>query len=1708
MKKHKRMLSLLCAVVLAVTLMAPTALALQGPDVSVPDNYDLIYFVDCGAGAFPANIQTLLTEHHDTVKNAGTPDQAYDGTWGYTNAAGDLEVKNSGSDDIYQSIRNFKSGKNGQTLEYKFAGDAGEYRVFVGLYDIWHDSNGGSRKAAVSVNDGAAQSLTYGSEAHLLSFDATVADGNGLSVKVVPTNTAAGDEGDVLVSFIMVTKKAQGPEEPQKPEAPTAGTSIWGKGGENGKLDVVSTCTNPDAAHKGGNTVTEHKNFISVKYFTNFGEMRLNNGVWEVSAEFDAMDYLDEKFGAPHSAQNVSLTLEYVNNKWCVKTDGEKAVINLEGACALSGPEAPVLGENLEVWVQIYSGEYEPKRGSRIDGNTSTYGSSVTFGDVEKTGEQWTCDMTVVGYTKDSNLSDNCYLNKNMPKGYEVDPYELDRDGNAKKTVTLTYNQENGTWECPAIPLKHTSTGPASTSTVKYGVSFKIKNTTEAEGAPALPVDNPVHNGGFWVSLYVYAEETGYEEVYTQVYDGTQDYVQFSDPVEGAGILGTYATTATVNGNDVLAASGLEGYELADRKPIKENELVFDWDSMTWTAQTMTPYFDQPGSTIAKRGLAFKVRPVEGPEAPVLGENLEVWVQIYSGEYAPKGGFQIDDTSPYGSSVTFGDVEKTGEQWTCDMTVVGYTEDSSLSDNCYLNTNMPEGYEVDPYELDRDGNAKKTVTLTYNQENGTWECPAIPLKHTSTGPASTSTVKYGVSFKIKNTTEAEGAPALPVDNPVHNGGFWVSLYVYAEETGYEEVYTQVYDGTQDYVQFSDPVEGAGILGTYATTATVNGNDVLAASGLEGYELADRKPIKENELVFDWDSMTWTAQTMTPYFDQPDSTIAKRGLAFLVRPVEDPAPPLPVPGETLLYMQEDTWVDVTVTCTNENAVHKPANTKVLRRNTISKQYLKAVSQAQKDENGLWTCQVTLDGAAMLKDNLAMEHTAEDVVVTAVYNEAKGRWELPAEPLTFTGVCDQAGPEAPSKSNCTDFYITVYGYEPQVDETVKNISLSSFRWDVANGRVTITFSQPEKNDQGVWTCEATIQAEDWVEEVYQSKLSSHYRRDDTDPTTKTITMTFDQGKGKWVAESDGITYGYPGNPSTKNGVAFRLVKQYTVTYTPGRDLTGRIPEGENVFGGAYDKGAEVQLPQTTGFVTENGVFAGWKVTIKKYINDPDSVTYFYPLGTETMPMFGKDVELEAYWMDVELDVADLPYDENKGVGDYTFVDAANFVIDGDTITVLYRAQVQGKSQYPYALTCDGAQAVYDSQLTGAIDKYQTSKYVYFTVTYTAEEFQDLTHQTVTLGNGASAAAFVTVTVEHQVEEVAGVAPTCTQDGSKAYWHCTGCGKYFADEACTQEIQDIDTWKVIPAIGHDYGEPVFRWSDDGKTCTATFTCGNDASHVEVLNAQVTSAVKTAPTCTEMGVTTYTAQVTFRDETYTNTLELTDIPATGHAYGEPTFQWSADGKTCTVTFTCGNDAAHVETLTAEITSAVKTAPTCTEKGVTVYTAKVTFEGKDYTATLELTDIPATGHAYGEPAFQWSADGKTCTVTFTCGNDETHVETLTAEITSAVKTAPTCTEKGVTVYTAKVTFGGKDYTATLELTDIPAAGHNYEDGVCTVCGEKDPDYVEPTEPTTEPTKPATDPDGPDQTGDTTPAALLMSLLLISAACLTAVIAKSRKIRF
>lgn len=115
--------------------------------------------------------------------------------------------------------------------------------------------------------------------------------------------------------------------------------------------------------------------------------------------------------------------------------------------------------------------------------------------------------------------------------------------------------------------------------------------------------------------------------------------------------------------------------------------------------------------------------------------------------------------------------------------------------------------------------------------------------------------------------------------------------------------------------------------------------------------------------------------------------------------------------------------------------------------------------------------------------------------------------------------------------------------------------------------------------------------------------------------------------------------------------------------------------------------------------------------------------------------------------------------------------------------------------------------------------------------------------------------------------------------------------------------------------------------------------------------------------------------------------------------------------------------------------------------------------AKTDVTEIQATGHSYGEPEWNWSEDGKTCTATFTCENDAAHEERPEVTVTSAVKTPATCTEKGVTTYTATVEFNGVTYSNTKEVTDIPELAHSYKDGKCTVCGAEDPDYIAPVDP-------------------------------------------------
>ena len=107
-------------------------------------------------------------------------------------------------------------------------------------------------------------------------------------------------------------------------------------------------------------------------------------------------------------------------------------------------------------------------------------------------------------------------------------------------------------------------------------------------------------------------------------------------------------------------------------------------------------------------------------------------------------------------------------------------------------------------------------------------------------------------------------------------------------------------------------------------------------------------------------------------------------------------------------------------------------------------------------------------------------------------------------------------------------------------------------------------------------------------------------------------------------------------------------------------------------------------------------------------------------------------------------------------------------------------------------------------------------------------------------------------HTLTAVAEVPATCETAGTSAHWKCDVCGKLFSDaEGNTETTLEKLT---IPATGHAYGEPVWKWNDD-FTASATFTCGNNASHVETVNATVTNEVTTEATCETTGVRTYTA-------------------------------------------------------------------------------------------------------------------------------------------------------------------------------------------------------------------------------------------------------------
>ena len=255
-------------------------------------------------------------------------------------------------------------------------------------------------------------------------------------------------------------------------------------------------------------------------------------------------------------------------------------------------------------------------------------------------------------------------------------------------------------------------------------------------------------------------------------------------------------------------------------------------------------------------------------------------------------------------------------------------------------------------------------------------------------------------------------------------------------------------------------------------------------------------------------------------------------------------------------------------------------------------------------------------------------------------------------------------------------------------------------------------------------------------------------------------------------------------------------------------------------------------------------------------------------------------------------------------------------------------------------------------------------------------------------------------HDLEQHAAKAPTCTEKGWNAYETCSRC--------------DHTTYAELPALNHDLEQHAAK----APTCTeigwnAYETCSRcdytTYAELPALNHALEQHEAQAPTCTEIG---WDAYETCSRCDYTTRKEL---PALNHALE----QHEAQAPTCTeigwdAYETCSRcdytTRKELPALNHALEQHEAQAPTCTEIGWDAYE---TCSRCDYTTRKEL---PALNHALEQHA----AKAPTCTeigwdAYETCSrcNHTTYTElpALNHDY-QAVTVEPTCEADGYTVFT------------------------------------------------------------------------------------------------
>ena len=292
-------------------------------------------------------------------------------------------------------------------------------------------------------------------------------------------------------------------------------------------------------------------------------------------------------------------------------------------------------------------------------------------------------------------------------------------------------------------------------------------------------------------------------------------------------------------------------------------------------------------------------------------------------------------------------------------------------------------------------------------------------------------------------------------------------------------------------------------------------------------------------------------------------------------------------------------------------------------------------------------------------------------------------------------------------------------------------------------------------------------------------------------------------------------------------------------------------------------------------------------------------------------------------------------------------------------------------------------------------------------------------------------------HDIISHEGKDPTCLDLGYKAYETCSRC--------------DYSTYETIPAIGHNYGDVIYIWSDDLKTVTAKRVCLNDTKHIEEEIVDTIYRVMITPSCLEIGFGKYVTNK-FANEAFKEQIKYVELSALGHDI----IKHEKKEATCILEgHTEYEECSRCDYTTFEIIEAlghnyldIEVKATCTEDG---YTKHICSRCSD---SFNDNYVDATGHDYGEITYIWSNTLNSVTAKRVCGNDENHMEEETVFTYYNVLSNPTCLKTGSGIYRTN-DFKNEAFETQTKIIIIPALGHETishegKEPTCTEVGWKE----------------------------------------------------------